>query len=1125
MDLQPVSLADRLDLSKKTVLLNGTQALVRLMLMQKQRDKEAGNNTAGYVSGYRGSPVGAVDLQMQKAEIQLSAADIKFEAGLNEDIAATAHWGAQAAGLRGDGKFDGVFGLWYGKGPGVDRSGDVFRHANMAGTAALGGVVAVMGDDHTAESSTTLHQSEFAFVDALMPILSPAGVQEMLDYGIYGYALSRYCGAWVGLKALKDTIEVTQVVDGSADRVNVKLPKSFEMPEGGLNIRLLDDRAEQEARVHDYKRFAAEAFARANTLDKRMHGQPGARIGIVSSGKSWLDTAHALETLGIDAAQAEALGITTYKVAMVWPLDMQSFREWAEGLDLIIVVEEKRKLLEVQIKEAIFNDRHGRRVIGWKKENGDLLFTVKGALNPILVAQKLGETLAEEGVTNDALSAARTALNAASLVDNSAPLAERIPYFCSGCPHNSSTKIPEGSRAYAGIGCHYMVQWMDRDTLGFTQMGGEGANWIGEAPFSKTGHVFQNLGDGTYNHSGSLAMRAALASNTNITYKILYNDAVAMTGGQANEGGLDAPRIAAEVVAMGIKKLVVVYDEKEDVDKALFPKGIEMVERAELMRVQREMREIKGTTAILYVQTCAAEKRRRRKRGLFPDPDKRVFINPAVCEGCGDCGVQSNCVSILPLETEFGRKRMIDQSSCNKDFSCLNGFCPSFVTLEGAIPKKPELAELSLPDLPEPAIPAINGTFNIVATGVGGTGIVTVGALLAMAAHLEGKGAGMMEMAGLAQKGGAVLVHCRISEKPEDIKAVRVALGEADAVIGGDLVTTAGPSTLSLMQRGKSGVVCNSHQIITGEFTKNTEFSLPIERLEVAIEGRIGAEALSMIDATALAEKFLGDAIFANVLMLGAAWQAGLVPLSIKALEKAIELNGAGVEGNLKALQIGRWAVAFPEQVKPEDAALSAPTLEQIIEIRAAHLVKYQGTRLAKKYRKRIAKVTDPSLAEAMAYGYHKLLSYKDEYEVARLHVETLEAAVSESFDNVTAIKFHLAPPLFSKKDADGHLIKKEYGPSMMGRFKLLAKLKRLRGTPFDPFGRTAERKMERALIKEYIADMKEVQKLLPDGANEAVLELARLPLSIRGFGHVKMRNAVDAAKKRETLLAELRGA
>ena len=1123
MELQPVSLRDRLDLSKKTVLLNGTQALVRLMLMQKQRDKEAGFNTAGYVSGYRGSPVGAVDLQMQRAEKELSAADIRFEPGLNEDLAATAHWGTQTAGLRGDGKFDGVFGLWYGKGPGVDRTGDVFRHANFAGTAALGGVVAVMGDDHTAESSTTLHQSEFAFVDALMPILSPAGVQEMLDYGIYGYALSRYCGTWVGLKALKDTIEVTQVVDGDPQRLNIVTPSDFEMPEGGLNIRLIDDRAEQEARVHDYKRFAAEAFARANKLDKRMHGKAGARIGIVSAGKSWLDTAHALETLGIDEAQAEALGITTYKVAMVWPLDTQSFAEWAEGLELIIVVEEKRKLLEVQIKEAIFNERHGRRVIGWKKENGELLFTVKGALNPILIAKRLAETLEEEGACNENLKAAQKALESASLADNSAPIAQRIPYFCSGCPHNISTKLPDDSRAYAGIGCHFMVQWMDRNTLGVTQMGGEGANWIGEAPFSTTKHVFQNLGDGTYNHSGSLAIRAALAAGTNITYKILFNDAVAMTGGQHIEGDLDAPRIAAELVAMGIKKLVVVYDEKEDVDKARFPKGIELVERHELMRVQRELREIEGTTAILYIQTCAAEKRRRRKRGTFPDIDKRVFINPEVCEGCGDCGVQSNCVSILPLETEFGRKRMIDQSSCNKDFSCIDGFCPSFVTLEGATPKKPALAELALPDLPAPKIPAINGTFNIVATGVGGTGIVTVGALLAMAAHLEGKGAGMMEMAGLAQKGGAVLVHCRISEKPEDISAVRVALGEADAVIGGDLVTTAGPGTLSLMQRSKTGVVCNSHQIITGEFTRNTEFNLPVARLELAIEGRVGETALAMVDATALAEKYLGDAIYANVLILGAAWQAGLVPLSIEALQKAVELNGAGVEGNLKALQIGRWAVAFPEQAKAGEKPDEAPTLAHIIETRAAHLVKYQGRALARKYRKRIARVQDPELAEAMALGYHKLLAYKDEYEVARLHAETLEAAVAAQFDNVKSMRFHLAPPLFSKKDADGHLVKKEYGPSMMGKFRLLARFKRLRGSLLDPFGYTAERKMERALIKQYQKDMKEVEALFSAQTREAAIALARLPLGILGFGHVKMRNVEQAAKTREALLATLR--
>ncbi len=1108
MSLDTVSLEDRYDLDRQHVLLSGTQALVRLTLMQKARDLAAGYNTAGYVTGYRGSPLGAVDLQMQRAEKHLKAADVVFQPGLNEDLAATAVWGSQTAGLRGDGTHDGVFAMWYAKGPGVDRSGDVFRHANFAGTAALGGVVAIMGDDHTAESSTTLHQSEFTFLDALMPVLSPAGVQEILDYGIYGWALSRYTGTWVGLKAVKDTIEVTQVVDADPNRVKINLPTDFDLPEGGLNIRLLDDRTEQEARLHDYKRFAAEAFARVNKLDKRMHGQAGARIGIVSAGKSWLDTAHALESLGIDDETARAMGITTYKVAMVWPLDMVSFTEWAEGLDLIIVVEEKRKLLEVQVKEAIFNDRRGRRVIGWKKENGDLLFSVKGALNPVVIAKKLGEVLAEEGLETDALRAARTALDAATQVDNAEPIAQRLPYFCSGCPHNSSTKVPDGSRAYAGIGCHYMVQWMDRNTLGFTQMGGEGANWIGEAPFSKTGHVFQNLGDGTYNHSGLLAIRAALAAGTNITYKILYNDAVAMTGGQTNEGGLDAPRIAAELVAAGIKKLVVVYDEKEDVDKARFPKGLVFHPRAELDAVQRDIRQVKGTTAILYIQTCAAEKRRRRKRGQFAQADRLVFINPDVCEGCGDCGVQSNCVSLLPLETEFGRKRQIDQSSCNKDFSCIDGFCPSFVSLIGARVKKPEVTALSIPDLPEPVIPQIDGTYNIVATGVGGTGIVTVGALLAMAAHLEGKGTGMMEMAGLAQKGGAVLVHCRIAKAPGDISAVRVALGEADAIIGGDLVTTAGPDTLALMQRDKTGVVCNSHQIITGEFTKNTEFLLPTERLEVAVGSRVG-DALTMVDATALAEKYLGDAIYSNVLMLGAAWQAGLVPLGMEALERAIELNGTGVAGNLQALKIGRMAVATPDALQLEKTQQADPTPEQVIDTRAAHLEAYQNKRLAKKYRKRLAKIDDPRLKLAVAKGYHKLLAYKDEYEVARLHAQTLEKAVAEHFEDVQEMRFHLAPPLFAKKDADGRPVKKEYGASMMGRFRLLARLKWLRGSFFDPFGRSVERREERALIKQFERDLK---------AGMSV-ELAELPLIIRGFGHIKLAAIKQYQAQRKALL------
>lgn len=1127
MTLQTVSLNDRYDLAKRHVLLNGTQALVRLTMMQKARDTAAGLNTAGYVTGYRGSPVGAIDMQMLKAEKQLTASDIKFSPGLNEDLAATALWGSQQANLRGEGTYDGVFGFWYGKGPGVDRTGDVFRHANMAGSAENGGVLAIMGDDHTGESSTVLHQSEFAMVDALMPILSPAGVQEVLDYGILGWGLSRYSGCWVGLKCVKDTIEVTEVVDGDPHRIKIVHPTDFEMPEGGLNIKLIDDRTEQEARLHDYKRFAAEAFARANKIDKRVLGTEKAKIGIVSSGKSWLDTIHALDLLGIDAVEAEQLGITTYKIGMVWPLDMKSFREWSNNLDLIIVVEEKRKLIEVQIKEAIFDDRNGRRVVGWKKENGDVLFTVKGALNPVDVARQLGDLLAEEGVESDKLAKAKAVLDDAAKADNAEEIASREPWFCSGCPHNTSTKVPEGSRAYAGIGCHYMVQWMDRETLGFTHMGGEGANWIGESAFSTTKHVFQNIGDGTYNHSGIQAIRAAIAAgDVNITYKVLYNDAVAMTGGQQNEGDLSAEQIAHELVAMRVKELVVVYDEKEDVDFAAMPKCIEVVERKNLMDVQNRIREIEGVTAIVYIQTCAAEKRRRRKRGLFPDPDKRIFINPDVCEGCGDCGVQSNCVSILPLETELGRKREIDQFSCNKDFSCVNGFCPSFVTLEGAQIKKSEKAELALPMLPEPTLPTINGTHNIVITGVGGTGVVTVGALLGMAAHLEGKGVGMMEMAGLAQKGGAVHIHCRIANSPEDISAIRVAVGEADAIIGGDLVTTSGATTLGLMTRGRSRAVCNSHQIMTGEFTMNTEFTLPVDRMNIALRARIGEDALSMLDATKLAEKFLGDAIYSNVLMLGAAWQSGLIPLSLSALERAIELNGAGVEGNQLAIKFGRWAIAFPDDATSalEGKAQSAKSVDGV-EYRATHLRKYQNNRLAKKYIKRVnaAKSIDVEFGEALSKGYHKLLSYKDEYEVARLHRETLEKAVAEQFTDVRAIRFHLAPPMFAKKDKQGRPVKSEFGPWMMKVFGVLAALKPIRGTPLDIFGYSAERKMERALIGEYQKTMDEISGSISSNNRDLAIALAALPLDIRGFGHVKAKNAETAAKKREELLAAFR--
>ena len=1127
MTRHDVSLDDRYDLTKSQVLLNGTQALVRLMLMQRARDAAAGHNTAGYVTGYRGSPLGAVDMQMTRAAKELAQAQVTFQPGLNEDLAATALWGSQQAELRGEGKYDGVFGLWYGKGPGVDRSGDVMRHANMAGTSPLGGVVMAMGDDHTGESSTTLHQSDWAMVDAYMPIVSPAGVQEILDYGLYAWALSRFAGVWVGLKTMKDTIEVTSVVDGDPFRQAFVTPE-IALPFDGLNIRLVDTPQLQEARMIDHKRFAAEAFSRANKMDQRKWGKAGARIGFVAAGKNWLDLVHALSLLGIDETEAERLGITTYKVGQVWPLDMASFHDWAEGLDLVVVVEEKRKLIEVQVKEALFDDTR-TRVYGWHKGDEhsegrrEEVFPIRADLSPILIAEKLGGILVEEGCGSSGVTAGLAELAAARKADNAPEIAARLPYFCSGCPHNSSTKVPEGSRAYAGIGCHYMAQWMDRDTVGFTQMGGEGANWVGEAPFSRREHVFQNLGDGTYNHSGVQAIRFALMAGTTITYKILFNDAVAMTGGQGNDGGLTADQICRELLAMGVKNVALVYDNKEEIDFSLFPKGIEVFERAQMPYVQGKMREIKGLSAIVYVQTCAAEKRRRRKRHQFPDPDKRVFINTDICEGCGDCGVQSNCVSIVPVETELGRKRAIDQSSCNKDFSCVNGFCPSFVTIEGARIRKEPRAAITLPEMPDAILPVIKGTHNLVITGVGGTGVVTIGAVLAMAAHLDGKGASMMEMAGLAQKGGAVHIHCRIANEPRDINAIRVATGECDTLIGGDLVVSAGAKTIGLMKAGKTRGVVNSHEIMTGDFTRDTAFELPTEQLHLSLEARLQGQ-LQMFDASALAQALLGDSIYSNMMVLGAAWQMGAVPISLAALTRAIEMNGASVPQNLSAFAYGRWAHLFPE----EAAAVTAPaapvapkSLDDIIAFRVRHLEAYQGRSLAARYAAMVARFADSPLQESVAMSYHKLLSYKDEYEVARLLSET-RAQAQATFDGDLKLTYHLAPPVLSMQGADSRPMKRAFGGLMEKAFPYLARLKGLRGTPFDPFGYTAERKMERALIARFEEDLARVLAD-PDVPADLAAQLIALPMDMRGFGPVKDANVRKAAKRREEILAEMR--
>jgi indolepyruvate ferredoxin oxidoreductase len=1146
MALNHVTLDDKYDLTKSRIFVTGFQAIVRLCLMQKERDRRAGLNTAGYVTGYRGSPLGTLDLQFIRAQRALDKYDVRFQAGVNEDIAATAIWGSQQAELRGEGKFDGVFGLWYGKGPGVDRTGDVFRHANFAGTSKHGGVLALMGDDHTAESSTTAHQSEYHFIDVMIPILNPAGVQEIVDYGLYGWAMSRFCGSWVALKSMHETVESTAVIDGSLERVNIVMPQDFAMPEGGLNIRLRDTVLGQEARLHDYKRDAMLAFVRANKLNKYItSGGRRPKIGIITVGKSYLDVRQALDELGIDEVKCNDLGLRLYKIGCPWPISRDDLKQFADGLELIIVVEEKRSLIEVQVREELYGTANQPVCIGKKDERGNWLFPVKGALDPNEVAICIGERILQRVGPNDTIAARVAALKEAQrILAETQDVAVRIPYFCSGCPHNSSTVVPEGMRAYAGIGCHYMAQWMDRSTLGFTQMGGEGANWIGEAPFSKRPHVFQNLGDGTYNHSGYMAIRGAIASGVNITYKILFNDAVAMTGGQANDGGLTVPQIARQVAAEGAKHVVVVTDEPWKYSKQEdWPRGLTIHHRDELITVQQELAKIPGVTVLIYDQTCAAEKRRRRKRGLFPDPDKRVVINELVCEGCGDCGVKSNCVSVQPLETEWGRKRTIDQSSCNKDFSCVKGFCPSFVTVHGGKLKQGTgvaAAHDTVP-LPEPTLPAIGQTYDIIVTGVGGTGIVTIGGILGMAAHLEGKGVGVLDMAGLAQKGGAVYSHMRIAERPEGIHAIRIAAGGADLVLGGDMVVAGNKKVLAAVKHGKTEMVINLAEFLPGDFTRNADFSLPTERLKRAILADAGRDKTHFIDATRAATALFGASVGANIFLVGYAYQLGAIPLAGASIERAIELNGEAVDMNKAAFEWGRRAVVEPAVVealvKPApDATSDARTLSQsfdeVVARRVAFLTAYQNASYAARYRRLVEKAQaaeaarapgKTGLADAVARYLFKLMAYKDEYEVARLYSDGafVKQVNSELGGERLRFHVHLAPPLLARRDkATGEPKKMTFGPWIFPLFALLAKFKVLRGTAFDPFGYSTERKTERALVRDYEALLDEVLAKLDAGNHHIAVGLAAIPEKIRGFGHVKLRH-LKAAKADEAVLLD----
>ncbi|KFN44238.1 indolepyruvate ferredoxin oxidoreductase family protein [Arenimonas oryziterrae] len=1144
--------------SEGRIYLSGVQALVRLPLMQQMRDRAAGLNTAGFISGYRGSPLGGFDLELWRAKKHLAASAIEFTPGLNEDLGATMVWGSQQTNLFQGAKYDGVFSMWYGKGPGVDRCGDVFKHGNAAGTSRHGGVLALAADDHACRSSTLPHGSELEFVSAMMPVLNPAGVQDILDMGLLGWAMSRFTGRWVGFKTIAETVESSASVNVNPHQLDILMPGDFEMPMGGLNIRWPDPPLDQEMRLHQYAVKAAIAFARANRIDKVIFDSPKARLGIVTTGKSYLDVLQALEYLGIDHKAAEDIGIRVYKVGMTWPLEPVGIQEFARGLEDIIVVEEKRSFIESQMKEYMFNWEHRPSIVGKYDEAGEWILPSTNELTPAriarVIAKRLSRFFTSEHITG------RLAFLAAKEKELAQPRANfpRAAHYCSGCPHNSSTVVPDGSRALGGIGCHYMVTWMDRKTDTFTHMGGEGVTWSGQAPFTDEKHVFQNLGDGTYFHSGSLAIRQSIAAKVNITYKILYNDAVAMTGGQPVDGTLTVPDIAHQVRAEGVQTIVVLSDDIEKWSRPeIFPSGVEFLHRDELDAVQKRLRELPGTTVLIFDQTCAAEKRRRRKRGKMVDPAKRTIINPAVCEGCGDCGVKSNCVSVLPLETEFGRKREIDQSNCNKDFSCVKGFCPSFVTVKGGGLKKKKGtgAEVNFDALPAPVFQTdLSEPWNILITGIGGTGVVTIGALLGMAAHLEKKGGSVLDQTGLAQKGGAVTTHVRIAKEPADINAVRIAAGEVDLVLGCDMVVVNDYWALSKIRAERSHVVLNSYEAMPGTFTRNTELQFPANDIIGAVKTALGGKDPSVVDASELALALMGDAIATNLFMLGYAWQLGLVPISFEALMRAIELNGAAIEMNRKAFAWGRMAAHDIATVKAAAGVVAAPatasfvaagalatsaafvgegkltqTLDEAITLRAKFLTEYQDAKYASQYTSFLQQVRRAEtertpgltgLSEAVARYYFKLLAYKDEYEVARLYTTgDFEKRIRDTFDGDFKLHFNLAPPMFSKKDNNGHLIKREYGPWLFTAFKLLKRLKFLRGGAFDLFGKTEERRMERQLIVDYRNTIDELLAGLTLSNHSLAVEIARLPEHIRGYGHVKEDQLAKARSKWDTLM------
>ena len=1144
--LKKVSLRDKYELREGKAFMSGAHALVRLPMVQRWRDEEAGLNTAGFISGYRGSPLGTYDLELGRNKKYLDENHIVFEPGLNEDLGATAVWGTQTI-PEDKANYDGVFGIWYGKGPGVDRSMDALKHANFDGTSKYGGVLAIAADDHGCKSSTLPHQSDHNFMSAFIPELYPSSVHEYVEFGLLGIAMSRFAGTWVGYKVISETVETAGSVDLSSEKREIIIP-DFEMPEGGLHYRWPMVWKEKDTLMQNYKGFAAQAFARANNIDRLIFDSPKPKFGIITSGKSYQDVRQALHELGINEEVAKDIGLRLYKVGMPWPLEPEGVRAFCEGLDEVLVVEEKREMIEHQMRWQLYNWKENVRptVVGKHDEKNNWLLKADGDLDVGTIAQVISDRMAKLYNSDDMKAKLDYFQNRKRAFAGYTPEVNRTPYFCSGCPHNSSTVVPEGSRALAGIGCHIMAINMDRKNEDFSHMGGEGVTFVGQAPFTKEKHVFANLGDGTYTHSGLLAIRQAVAAKINITYKILFNDAVAMTGGQVAEGQFTPVDIANQMVAEKVKKTVILSERPEEYALVKLPEGVEVKERNYLMPVQNELKETEGCTVIIYDQTCAAEKRRRRKRGKLADPDMRVFINDSVCEGCGDCSVQSNCVSIEPKETELGRKRQINQSSCNKDFSCIKGFCPSFVTVKGGTPRKSkagmgDLESLNLPALPEPTLPDFDkefGDYNILLTGIGGTGVLTISGVLGMAAHLSGIASSTLDNTGLAQKGGSVMSHLRMAGTRDLLRSPRIVTGRANLLMACDSIVAASADAIDLQRNDRTAAVINTHMTPVADFVRSRDIDFREAAVQKQLDDSTREDMRFRVPATDLAAALMGDSIANNIFVLGYTWQKGLIPIAREHIEEAIRLNGVAIDFNLRAFFWGRMAAHDVDAVvnvlkgSIMDTPKALTDLDDIIAHRIKHLTDYQNAALADKYKAMVDKVRaketslgfeDLSVTKAVAKQYAKILAYKDEYEVARLYSQPeFREKLKAQFEGDLKLSLNLAPPLFSKKDPrTGRPQKSEYGSWIFPVMSMMAKMKGLRGTALDPFGYTHDRKMERDLIHDYEGTLEALLNGMDKDNHDQAFEIANLPDGIRGFGPVKEDYLIKAKARKKELFQD----